>query len=154
MRAAIGSAPKLEPAGSPLSDRLLLGQWCVRLWGGAYPARKEAQLAAGVISDYALFGAIAQMRYTEAVSTMDADILVTIAAKSSIDILRPIYEYCASRGCQSGVIALSTGRPKDYARLLALLASGSVSRDDLRQLAERHGLSGTWQRFQARFLDQ
>ena len=31
---------------------------------------------AGIITDYAVFGAVAQMRYTEAVVTLDADILV------------------------------------------------------------------------------
>jgi hypothetical protein len=40
--------------------------------------RESAQLlndmlAAGVIKNYALFGAMAQMRYTEAVATLDAD---------------------------------------------------------------------------------
>lgn len=29
---------------------------------------------AGIIEDYALFGAAAQMRYTEAVATLDADV--------------------------------------------------------------------------------
>ncbi len=29
-----------------------------------------------VITDYALFGAVAQMRYTEPVATLDADVLV------------------------------------------------------------------------------
>jgi hypothetical protein len=43
-------------------------------------------LSRGVIRNYALFGATAQMRSIEAVSTMDAD------------VLRPIHEYCASRG--------------------------------------------------------
>jgi hypothetical protein len=36
----------------------------------------EGMRAAGVIRDYAVFGAIAQMRYTEPVATLDADILV------------------------------------------------------------------------------
>jgi hypothetical protein len=138
--------------------------------------------------------------FREMVSAMDADVLIAISVKSSLDILRPIYEYCASRGLRPegeairvgdwpvqfipafsplteealheaeivevegvplrvvrathlGVIALSTGRPKDYARILSLLESGSVSRDDLRRLADRHGLSAAWQRFQARFLE-
>jgi len=55
-------------------------------------------LCAGVITEYAVFGAVAQMRYTEAVSTMDADILVAIPGRPSLDLLRPIYEYCTSRG--------------------------------------------------------
>jgi hypothetical protein len=129
-------------------------------------------------------------------SSMDAEVLIAIPVKSSLDIPRPIYEYCASRGLRPegeairvgdwpvqfipafsplteealheaeiaevegvplrvvrashlGVIALSAGRPKDYARILSLLESGSVSRDDLRQLADRHGLSAAWQRGRA-----
>lgn len=34
----------------------------------------------GVIQDYALFGAAAQMRYTEPVATLDADVLVAVPA--------------------------------------------------------------------------
>ena len=156
-------------------------------------------LAVGIVTEYALFRATAQRRYTEAVSTMDADVLVGVSSPSSIDIPGPIYTFCASRGFQPegesirvgdwpvqfipafspltdeamreaevaaiegipirvvrpdhlGVIALSTGRPKDYARILALLESGSVGRDDLQKLAERHGLAGEWHRFQERFL--
>lgn len=30
----------------------------------------------GVIQDYAVFGAVAQMRYTEPVATLDADVFV------------------------------------------------------------------------------
>jgi hypothetical protein len=53
---------------------------------------------AGVISDYALFGAAAQMRYTEAVATLDADILVAIPPSDRLDILAPIYTFCAANG--------------------------------------------------------
>ena len=35
----------------------------------------NAMREAEVIADYALFGAAAQMRYTEAVATFDADVL-------------------------------------------------------------------------------
>lgn len=38
----------------------------------------NAMVHAGVISNYAVFGAVAQMRYTEAVVTLDADILVAV----------------------------------------------------------------------------
>src|SRR5208337_3780608 len=139
-------------------------------------------VSAGVITDYAVFGAVAQMRYTEAVSTMDAEVLVGLSERPGLDILKPIYDYCASKGCRpegeavrvgdwpvqfipvfspltaeamreaeiveiEGVplrvvsanyltlIALSTGRPKDYARVLALVESGSVSLDGLVHLA-------------------
>jgi hypothetical protein len=51
------------------------------------------------------------------------------------------------------VIALSVGRGKDYARILALLESLSVTREQIARLAAKHGLSEAWQRFEARFSD-
>jgi hypothetical protein len=42
-----------------------------------------------VITSYVLFGATAQMRYTDAVSMMDADVLVAVPAVSPLDVLRP-----------------------------------------------------------------
>jgi len=57
-------------------------------------------LDAGVISNYALFGATAQMRYTEAVATLDADILVAVPPSDRLDILAPIYKFCAANGYQ------------------------------------------------------
>ena len=53
---------------------------------------------AGVINDYALFGAGAQMRYTEAVATLDVDILVSLPNPDKLDALQPIYEYCSRQG--------------------------------------------------------
>jgi hypothetical protein len=160
----------------------------------------NAMLDAGVISQYALFGAIAQMRYTEPVATLDADVLVSIPARQSLELLGPIYEFCAARGYRPegeavrvaawpvqfvpafdslteealdqaetadfegiplrvvradhlAVIALSVGRAKDYARILALLESGSVSREQVARMAGRHGLANAWTRFEARFLN-
>jgi hypothetical protein len=52
------------------------------------------------------------------------------------------------------VIALSVGRAKDYARLLALLESASVGREEIARLAGRHGLTETWRRFERKFLDE
>ncbi len=156
--------------------------------------------SAGVISSYAVFGAIAQMRYTQAVATMDVDVLVAVATGPALDALQPIYRYCASRGyalegaavrvgdwpvqfiptfsalteeavreaeqCEIqgapirvvradhlAAIALAAGRPKDYARILALLESGAVTADRLEEFAARHGLSAEWQRFRSRFLE-
>ncbi len=156
--------------------------------------------SAGVITDYALFGAAAQMRYTEPVATLDADVLVAVPAPDRLDVLGPIYEFCSGRGYRPegesirvgawpvqflpvhspltreameqadtadfegipfqvvradhlAVIALSVGRPKDFARILALLESGSVSREEIRRLAEGHGLREAWNRFEARFLN-
>ena len=53
---------------------------------------------AGVIQDYALFGAAAQMRYTEAVATLDADVLVAVSPTEGLDVLRGIYEFCGAKG--------------------------------------------------------
>jgi hypothetical protein len=44
-------------------------------------------LDAGVISDYALFGALAQIRYTEPVATLDADVLVGVPQPDKLDVL-------------------------------------------------------------------
>ena len=66
-------------------------------------------LAEGIITDYALFGAVAQMRYTEAVSTMDADVLVGIPGETRINVLRPIYEYCSSKGYKPEGEAIRVG---------------------------------------------
>src|SRR5262249_39385221 len=154
---------------------------------------------AGVIRNYALFGAAAQMRYTEPVATLDADVLVAIQSGERIDALRDIYAFCADRGWKAegeaivvgtwptqfipafnpltreameeadtadfegeplrvvradylAVIALSVGRAKDFARILALLESGSVSREAISTLAARHQLGGPWRSFEGRFL--
>lgn len=155
-------------------------------------------LAEGVITDYAVFGAVAQMRYTEAVVTMDADILVAVPDPKAIDLLRPIYAFCGARGYQPegdairvgdwpvqfipafsplseaamrhaeiaeiegvplrvvradylAVIALSVGRAKDLARILALLEAGAVTPAAIERLAEEHGLSDKWRQFRRRF---
>jgi hypothetical protein len=50
--------------------------------------------AAGVITDYALFGAAAQMRYTEPVATLDADVLVAVPSGERLDVLSAIYQFC------------------------------------------------------------
>lgn len=69
----------------------------------------NAMRDAGVISEYALFGAIAQMRYTEAVATLDADVLVAVPPPQGLDILKPIYEFCAARGLQPEGEAIRVG---------------------------------------------
>jgi hypothetical protein len=51
------------------------------------------------------------------------------------------------------VIALSVGRAKDLTRILALLESGSVSREAIKSLAGRHDLADAWQRFEGKFLN-
>lgn len=153
---------------------------------------------AGIITAYAVFGAVAQMRYTEAVATLDADILVGVPEPEALDLLSPIYSFCKGRGYQPAgeairvgdwpvqlipafssltseamqeaelteidgipirvvsavylaVIALSVGRSKDFARILALRESGAASDDAIATLACKHGLSEQWQRFKERF---
>ncbi len=133
--------------------------------------------SSGLVQGYALFGAMAQMRYTEAVATLDADVLVAVAQADRLDVLGDIYAFCAARGhspegeameqaetanfdgvplrvvraAHLAVIALSVGRAKDFARVLALLESGSVTRQEIGLLATRHGLDGAWERFEGRF---
>lgn len=48
---------------------------------------------AGILRDYAVFGAVAQTRYTEAVVTMDADLLVAVPGPDALDVLSPIYAF-------------------------------------------------------------
>jgi hypothetical protein len=159
----------------------------------------NAMRDAGVIADYALFGAAAQMRYTEAVATLDADVLVAVPAPDRLDALTPIYDFCRARGhlpegeaitigawpvqfvpvfseltqqaltaaetadfegeplrvvdpVHLAVIALATGRAKDFARVLALLDAGAVTQDQVAAVAARHGLAEAWSRFSRRFL--
>jgi hypothetical protein len=157
--------------------------------------------SAGVITNYAIFGAVAQMRYTPAVATMDADILVAMEGHDTLDVLKPIYDFCSARGytpdretirigewpvqfipvfntltedavreAETGeieglafrvvradflaAIALSTSRPKDFARILSLLESGAVSSEQIAELTRRYRLESEWERFRERFLDE
>lgn len=156
---------------------------------------------AGVVQDYALFGAVAQMRYTEPIATLDADILVLLKDATAIDVLSQIYRFCRERGylpreeavlvgdwpvqfiptfsplteeavreAETGeieglsvrvvsarhlaAIALSVGRARDHARILALLESEAVNRDEIERVALRHGLQERWTNFKRRFLDE
>ena len=151
-----------------------------------------------IIADYAVFGAVAQMRYTEAVVTLDADILVAVAEPDKLDVLSPIYAFCRERGylpegeairvgdwpvqfipafskltreairdAETGdldgiplrviradylaVIALSVGRAKDFARVLALREAGAVTDKEISDLAMRHNLTAEWNLFKERF---
>ncbi len=86
----------------------------------------------GVITNYAVFGAIAQMRYTEA---MEGTPFRVVRA-----------DYLAA-------IALSVGRAKDSARVLALLESGAISAETIENFCASHCLVEQWARFKRRFLD-
>lgn len=155
-------------------------------------------VAEGVILDYAVFGAVAQMRYTEAVMTYDADILVSVANPDAIDVLGPIYRFCEKAGFSAegdairvgdwpvqlipvfdnlteealdcaetdlldgtpfkaisadylAAIALSVGRAKDFARILALREAGAIHNERVLAIVDRHGLKDEWEQFVERF---
>ena len=155
--------------------------------------------SSGVIQNYALFGPAAQMRYTEPVATLDADVLVALPQPDKLDVLGDIYAFCAGRGyppegeairvgpwptqfvpvfteltreamdqaetadfdgvpfrvvraVHLAVIALSVGRAKDLTRILSLLESGAVTRQEIGLLAARHGMSAVWQQFEVKFF--
>ena len=157
--------------------------------------------SSGVIQNYALFGAAAQMRYTEPVATLDADVLVAVPQPDRHEVLGDIHAFCAARGYLPGgeairvgawptqfvpvftpltreameqaetadfdgvpfrvaravylaVIAQSVGRARDFTRILSLLESGAVTRQEIGLLATRHGLSGAWQQFETKFFHE
>ncbi len=83
---------------------------------------------AGVISDYALFGAAAQMRYTEAVATRDADVLVAVPSTDRLDVLAPIYDFCRSRGHEpEGEAVRVGGWPVQFVPVFSDLTREAVS---------------------------
>ena len=51
-------------------------------------------------------------------------------------------------------IALNTGRPKDFARILQFLEQGAVNHDELRRILAKYGLSEKWERFRQRYLGE
>ena len=139
--------------------------------------------ASGVIQNYALFDAAAQMRYTEPVATLDADVLVaargylpegeavrvgawpTQFIPTFTPLTREAMEQAETadfegvpfrvvRAAHLAVIALSVGRAKDYTRILSLLESGATTRQEIERLADGHGLSAAWRKFETRFLDE
>lgn len=158
-------------------------------------------VAQGIIEDYAVFGAVAQMRYTEAVVTMDADILVAVPDPDKLDVLNPIYTFCRKRGylpegeairvgewpvqfiptfsrltreairdAETGdldgiplrviradylaVIALSVGRAKDFARILALREADAVTDKEISDLSSCYNLNSEWALFKERFNER
>ena len=116
---------------------------------------------AGVIFNYALFGATAQIRYTEPLATLDADVLVTLP------------DFCEAGGYPIEGEAIHVGawpvqfvpvfnaltseaveQAETAARILALLESGSVTKEGIATLASRHDLEDAWIRFKRRFVDE
>ena len=84
-------------------------------------------VAAGVITDYAVFGAVAQMRYTEAVVTMDVEILVALPDTDRFDLLVPVYHYCDSQGyCPEGEAIRVGDWPVQFIPVFSPLTEESV----------------------------
>lgn len=50
-----------------------------------------------IIEDYAIFGAVAQLFWDEAIPTFDLDVLVLLPVTDRIDLLRPLYDWAAAR---------------------------------------------------------
>src|ERR1700693_1610753 len=65
--------------------------------------------AAGVIQNYAVFGAIAQMRYTEPVVALDVDVPVALPPATRNDSLAGIYAFCAAKGYRPEGEAIRVG---------------------------------------------
>ncbi len=152
----------------------------------------------GVITQFAVFGAVAQMRYTEAVATFDADILVAVPNEDALDLLSPVHAFCKARGYSPegeairvadwpvqfipafsdltrdamdaaeedevdgvplrvvsaaylAVIALSVGRAKDLARIVAIREAEACDDTAIAALAARYGLADKWAAFLERF---
>ena len=51
-------------------------------------------------------------------------------------------------------IALKTGRPKDFNRILQFLGLSAVNRDKLNRIHVKHGLAEKWEKFRQRYLDE
>ncbi len=64
---------------------------------------------AGVILDWAPFGATAQMRYTEPVATIEVEALIEVPNPLRIDLLSPVYEFCRGRSHQEEGEAIRVG---------------------------------------------
>ena len=87
--------------------------------------------AVGVITDYALFGAAAQMRYTEPAATLDADVLVAIPSDERLDVLSAIYEFCSRKGYRPEGEAIRVGAwPVQFVPVFNALTIEAVERAD------------------------
>lgn len=88
-------------------------------------------LAAGVVDDYALFGAVAQMRYTEPVATLDADVLVAVSNPERLDVLDRISEFCGGKGYRAEGESIRVGAwPVQFIPTFSALASEALREAD------------------------
>lgn len=86
---------------------------------------------AGVIRDYALFGAMAQVRYTEAVSTFDVDLLIDLPDPDRLDALSPVYQYCARLGWKPEGEAVRVGDwPVQFIPVFSVLTREAMEQAD------------------------
>lgn len=86
----------------------------------------------GIIKNYAVFGAVAQMRYTEAVVTMDVDILIDLKDHpNSLAVLTPLYEYCHTKGYEPEGEAIRIGEwPAQFIPAYDRLTTDAVNNAD------------------------
>ena len=134
----------------------------------------------GVISRYAIGGAIGATFYLEPTSTFDIDVFVALQnlpGRSLIEgwpvqFLPPgdaLDEEALAQAVQAdadGVpvrvmtaehltaIALKVGRPKDKIRVAQFIESGILDENKLRQILERHGLLAKWKKFNDKYLNE
>ena len=88
-------------------------------------------LDAGIITNYALFGATAQMRYTEPVATLDADVLVSVQSPESLDLLSPLYAFCVEKGYRPEGEAVRVGEwPLQFIPAFSPLTKEAMERAD------------------------
>lgn len=158
--------------------------------------------ADGIISNYAIGGAVGATFYLEPAATLDVDIFLNLPATSGglLVTLEPAYEYLKAQGSHAegehivlgdwpvqflpvsdelekeglreaieteveGVktrvmsaehlvaIALRTGRPKDYARILQFLEQDAVDKDKLKVILRRHRLMPRLKQFESKYLE-
>jgi hypothetical protein len=132
----------------------------------------------GVIGEYAIGGAVGATMYLEPAATLDVDIFVVLPTPQpgSLLSLSPIYDYLTARGAEihaehivlgewpvqflppanelekeAVANALQTGRSKDYIRILQFIEHEAVDLARLRDILERHHLTGKWESFMRKY---
>lgn len=145
-------------------------------------AELDAARAAGIISRYALGGAVAATFYIEPAATEDIDVFVARGARVDGEHLVigswPVQFLPATSPLQSdaldaarsidvegqlvpvlsaehlAAIALDTSRLKDKVRLQQFLEWKGFDRDRFVSLVGKHALGAKWARYQAQFLNE
>lgn len=89
----------------------------------------------GLIQDYAIFGAVAQTFWDEAIPTFDLDVLVLLPAQDArIDVLGPIYEWAEERRHSvKGEHIVISEVPVQFVPVPNALAEESVHRAAIRE---------------------